>query len=58
MNIKEPTTREQLPRFFQVSYRVCENEFTLIYAVEKYAKKNGISRNQAITALLEKALAH
>ena len=58
MNVKETTIREKLPRFFQVSYRVNENEFPVIYSVEKFAKKNGISRNQAITVLLKKALAY
>lgn len=56
MKSRSIVEREKLPRHFQVGYRVCETEFETIYAVENYAKNNGISRNQAITKLLEIAL--
>jgi hypothetical protein len=56
MQSKIDTKREELPRFFQVGYRVGEADYQTIYAVEAFAKKNGLSRNKAITSLLETAL--
>jgi hypothetical protein len=56
MKTRTIVDRDKLPRHFQVGYRVSESEFETIYAVESYAKNNGMSRNQAITKLLEIAL--